>query len=456
MTNDDDLDIDIDTPDEQEPDSGGKPSLKEVWESNPMLKIAALVLGVALLLGVYFIFFNAKDEGPKSMVRVSSETKQVPGQSELDPAYRKALEETNKKAAEAAAQSGGSALPTPIGTAKVSGLDVPVMPEKPKTDPLAEWRKATEARRNAVEKEAPPEQGVAPPPEVVPMAQPVRPPVTLKRDPEAAKRLAEQMRVIIGAQVPGKSTLTILTPKASEYVEMTKAEAEAKEKAKTAQQNQLAAGGTPCTGTACTASSGTGTEGSGIAPPDKIIVPAGSIAYAQLMTELNSDIMGPALVQILSGPFAGGRAIGKVEVKSDFGDYMVLTFNTVVFDTVSYKINGIAMDEKTTLTGQATDVEHHYLARIILPAAAKFIEGYGSALSQTGTTVSQTPGGGQEASTPVPNPKQSIFKGVEESSKVVSDMILKNAGQPVTVKIAKGTTMGIFFMDQVTTGDAGK
>jgi len=447
----DDLDIDIDTPDEQEAESSAKPSLKEVWESNPMLKVAALVLGAALLLGVYFIFFTGKEEGPKSMVRVSSETKQVPGQSELDPAYRKALEETNKKAAEAAAQSGGSALPTPIGTTKTAGLDIP--PEKPASDPLAEWRKATETRRMNLEKEAPPEQGGTPPPEVVPMAQPIRPQAVVKRDPEAAKRLAEQMRVIIAAQVPAKANLAVLTKKESQYVEQGRLTAEAKEKEKTALQNQggMGSGGTSCSGASCA-----GTQDGGNMEPEKIIVPAGSIAYAQLLTELNSDILGPALVQILSGPFAGGRAIGKVEVKDAYNEYMVLTFSTIVMDTVSYQINGIAMDEKTTLTGQATDIDHHYMARIVLPAAAKFIEGYGSAIAETGSTVSQTPGGGQATSTPKPSPKESLFKGLEESTKTIGEMISKGAERPVTVKIAKGTTMGIFFIDQVTTGDAGK
>jgi intracellular multiplication protein IcmE len=450
MTNDDlDIDVNVETPDEHEAESSSKPSLKEVWEGNPMLKVAALVLGVSVLLGGYFIFFSSKDDGPKSVIHIASETKQAPGQSELDPAYKKALEDTNKKTAEEAAQSGGSALPTPIGTTKVSTLSVPEMPEKPKTDPLAEWRKATEARRANIEKEAPPaEEGNAPPPEAVPMAQPVRPQTVLKRDPDAIKRLSEQMRVIVAAQTPLKLTDATVTNEESPYVQMKKQKELDKAKALAAPQGQSVVA---CNGTACgEAQAATG------APVDKVIVPAGSIAYAQLLNELNSDIMGPVLVQILSGPFAGGRAIGQVEVKNDFSDYMVLTFKTIVLDTVSYQVNGIAMDEKTTLTGQATDVEHHYMQRIILPAAAKFIEGFGAAVSQTGTTVTQTAGGGQSTSTPKPDPKESLFKGLTESTKVVSEMVAKEAERPITVKIAKGTTMGIFFVDQVTTGDAGK
>lgn len=472
MTNDDDLDLDIDVDtdggdgglDGGGPLGGGKPSLKEIWDNNPVLKIAAIVLGVAMMAGVYFIFFSSSEEAGKAVIRLAgnADAKQAPGQQELDPAYKKAVEETNQKAADIAAKTGGSAIPTPTGTMKKTGLDVPEVPEKPKTDPLVEWRKATEARRLEVEKESPVQASGNPPPEI-PVVQPTRQIPQFKGDPNAAKALSEQMRVIIAAQTPDKATQNILTPVVSPYKQM-KDEETARKQAQAAAQ---AAGysGTPgqigltgaagvmpgnCTGSACAAAANIDQIA------QKTIIPAGTIAYGQLLNELNSDISGPVLVQLMSGPFAGGRAIGKMEVKNTWANYLVLTFQTIVLDTVSYKINAIAMDEHTQLTGQATDVEQHYFTRIILPAAAKFIEGYGSSMSQQGTTVTQTSGGGQASSTPKPSAKDSMYKGVEESSKIVSDIIMQQAQRPVTVKIAKGTTMGIFFIDQVSTADAGQ
>ncbi|MCE9507193.1 MAG: hypothetical protein K8R48_02605 [Alphaproteobacteria bacterium] len=273
---------------------------------------------------------------------------------------------------------------------------------------------------------------------------------------EAAKALLDQMRVIISAQTPPKPDKAVFTPETSPYNKL-KTELQAKEAAAaTAEAKGGSAPGGASAGAAGAAAAGAEAAGE---TEKQTIVPAGSIAYAQLLTELNSDIMGPALVQILSGPFAGGRAIGKVKVKEAYNEYMVLTFTTLVKDGVSYKMNGIAMDENTTLTGQATDVDHHYLDRIILPAAAKFVEGYGGALAKTGSTVAPPTGAGAEPVTvaePKPSPKEGLFKGLEESTKVVTEIIGKSAERPVTVKIAKGTTMGIFFIDPVTTGDAGK
>src|SRR3990172_6991848 len=144
---DDDLDIDVNTNEEQAAEPAAKPSLKEAWESSPMLKIAAVVLGVAVLAGVYLTFFSGDKEAEKAIVRVADTAaiKQVPGQHELDPIYRKAIVEENIKTAKIAEQSGGSALPTPISTAKKGGMDMPAMPAKPKSDPLAEWRGKAQA-----------------------------------------------------------------------------------------------------------------------------------------------------------------------------------------------------------------------------------------------------------------------------------------------------------------------
>src|SRR5690606_9021030 len=63
----------------------------------------------------------------------------------------------------------------------------------------------------------------------------------------------------------------------------------------------------------------------------EVIIPAGNIAYGQLLNALNSDIPGPVLVHVLSGPFSGGRALGQFQVSQD---YLVLTFKAIVKDGV--------------------------------------------------------------------------------------------------------------------------
>src|SRR6202021_599971 len=111
----------------------------------------------------------------------------------------------------------------------------------------------------------------------------------------------------------------------------------------------------------------------------KTIVPAGTVSYAQLLTEANSDVPGPILAQIMSGPLAGARAGGEFKT---LDDYLVLHFALVNFKGKDYQIDAIALDPDTTLGGMATDVDQRYFTRVILPAAAGFMQGLGSALAQ--------------------------------------------------------------------------
>ncbi len=442
------IDDDLDQPEDFEKEHVEKPSLKEIWDNNPPLKLVAIVLGAAVLLGVYVVFFNKPEDNSHSKLHLyeMGTAKQVPGKDQVDPAYRKALEEANKKDAEEKAKHGESHLDVPIAIANNGGLEIPKMPETPRSDVLEEWKRVADAGRMKAAKEAVDEENAAPAPEVVPMVQPIRP-QEVKQDPNMSKRIAEQMRVIIAAQVPPKSAYLGVTNEESPYT------IQKREK----QKETYLKGTEGASGTAGAA--GTSTDAGAAASAEtstKTIVAAGSIAYAQLLTTLNSDLPGPVLAQMLSGPFAGGRLIGKLTVNQDC-QCLVISFKTVVKDTVSYKIDAVALDESTTLAGvNATSVDNHYMVRYVLPAAASFLTGYSQALSQTGQTETATSGVGTQTATSAPSPKQSIFAGITSASQAIGNDLNKGAQRPVTIVIAKGTTMGVFFTDTVTTKDATK
>ena len=447
----DDFDEDFSDISEEDDDQAEKPSLKELWDNTPALKLIAISLAVIVVGGIYLSMSSGAENKSKAILRVgdTSGVKHIPGQKKLDPAYKKALKETNIKTAQKAAKTGGSALPTPIGISKVSGLGMSEMPKKPKSDPLAEWRKATEMRRRKLQKDTDKEEPGGITPQVVPLVQPIRPrsPI-LKKNPGMSKALVKQMRTIISAQVPVKMNQKIVTARPSAYTvlqEKLKKQASAKAKAaksskKNAHKKYDSYGDNP---------RGNRKRDSAESVQAKPIISPGTISYAQVLTEVNSDILGPVLAQVLSGPFAGGRAMGKVSVEEE---YMVMTFKSIVKDGISYSIDAIAMDENTTLTGIVTDVDHHYFSRIILPAAASFIEGYGSAISEAGSTTTTGAGGETVTDKPKPSPKESLWEGFSESVKVVSEIVGKDADKAVTVKVAKGTTFGMLFLKEVKVG----
>lgn len=431
--------------------NGTRASLRETWDSNPVMKIAAIGLGAAVIVGGYFAIFGGADADNAAIVATPPQTNvsSVPGTEDTDPEFRRALEELNQQEAVKAAETGGSALPVPIGTAAQSGLTVPAAPDAGDSDPLSQWRRDAESRRLAMEQQVlgdeEPDDGAAP--EIVPMVQPVRPtPQVARMDPDAPKRLAAQMRVIIAAQAPMNSRSAEITQVPSSYVLMKQEQ----ERMRSEQGGVQTASMDPMSAGAGVSGSGTFTPG-GQSNVDKVIVAAGSIIYAQLMNQLNSDLPGPVLVNLLSGPFAGGRAIGKLEVRQD---YMILTFNKIIKDGVVYTAQGIALDEETTLTGHRSSIDRHYFTRIILPAAAEFIKGYAGAVAETGTSSTTTGGGGVVQDKPEPDGKEELYAGGEEAADRISEILEDESDRPVTVHVDKGTTFGILFLESVTTGNA--
>lgn len=436
--------------------SSEKSSFRETWDNNPMLKLGAVVLGIGLIYGAYTIFGGSGEEVANvSKIKAGniSDAKVIPGKESYDKVYSDALKESNDKIAEKAKTTGESAIPIPIATSKSEELDIPEAKASGNEDPLAEWRARVEQKRKvAIQETIPTEPSQRP---IAPMVQPVQPvrqaPV-IKTDPQAAKALATQMRVILAAQVPPASQRTQITALESEYTQMQDRE---KEKA------GLATGLNPIPGVNAmgTMQNMAGMPANGQIPPGqqkaivKTIVPAGNIVYAQLTNELNSDVEGPVLAQIMSGPLSGAKAIGQFSTK---GEYLVLEFNRVIKDDVVYTVNAIAMDENTTLAAHQSDVDYHYFSRIILPAAAKFVEGYSSAIAERGTEVTVTGGGGAVQETPDASPKEALYEGLEEAGSVASEVLDQDSNRPITVKVHKGTTMGILFMDSVTTESAAK
>lgn len=428
---DHDNDFDLDNQDEFESDVPAQgASLKDAWDNNPLMKIGAIVLAIAIGIGGYLTFFGGAKEENKSKI-ISATTGDVKttvgGPVEADSAYTEALQKENERVLDTANRTGGSAIPTPLTGTGTDEITLPTAPQRAAEDPLQEWRDALDKSQVIKDDSMPNQSDLPPDAPLTAIQRPMAPAPQAKMDPEAAKRLSDQMRVIIAAQAPGPARVIQTTQLESEYIAMRKQMEESRKE-----------GGSGSRGGASDSE----------AAEETVIVPAGNIAYGQLLNELNSDIRGPVLVHVLSGPFTGGRALGQFTVQDE---YLVLTFSAIVKDAVYYEIDGIALDEKTTLTGHQSDVDRHYFTRIILPAAAEFISGYASAVAETGTTTTTTAGGGVVQDDPEPDATEEVYKGVEEAADSVSEILKQNASRPITVKLHKGTTMGILFLESVTT-----
>lgn len=182
----------------------------------------------------------------------------------------------------------------------------------------------------------------------------------------------------------------------------------------------------------------------------KVAIKAGSILHAVIITAVNSDEPGPVLAQITTGPYAGGRLIGKFELPKD-AQKMVLTFTTLSMQNAdkSYELTAYAVDPETARTALGSDVDHHYLARYGAFTAAAFLKGYSQALGQQGSTQTISVGGGGVSSTtthPVMNNKNLAISALGTVGAEVATNLKGDLKRPPTVTLNPGTEIGLLVL----------
>lgn len=112
---------------------------------------------------------------------------------------------------------------------------------------------------------------------------------------------------------------------------------------------------------------------------------AGTFVPGVLITPLDSDAPGPVLGEITTGPLAGARLIGQMQVENNG---ILVKFTTISKpgwpDT--YTINAVAMDQADS-TALATYINHHYVIKGMGLLGGAFLQGYGQGLQQQGQTT---------------------------------------------------------------------
>ncbi|MGB9153237.1 MAG: TrbI/VirB10 family protein [Alphaproteobacteria bacterium] len=386
---------------ESSPSKGMAGNLAEAWRTRPLFKfmviiIATFAVGVAV---VNFLGGGQKEE--TAHINRPPNLKVAPG-GDSSPAFRDQIKMADEERAKQAIASGGSAFNTPFREKTDNGA---FNNEDKKPDPMIELR----AEVDRLQKQTQQTQ----------MQQ-----VQMQQHPEPfdgalAEAMQRQMKQLLESWNPkGIVNVTVIRPEDMKAAENTNGAAGA-------------AGTTPPT------------------QPSKIIVNAGTVSYAQLLVEANSDVPGPILAQIVSGPLSGARAVGSFQVADGYEKYLVLKFTLADKKGKDYKIEAIALDPDTTLGGMATEVDERYFARVVLPAAAGFLQGMGQALGQGNTTM--TTNGTLTLTTTTQNGfRQGVYNGLGQGAQTAGQFFQNQANltKPL-VRVAAGTPMGLFFVSPV-------
>lgn len=163
----------------------------------------------------------------------------------------------------------------------------------------------------------------------------------------------------------------------------------------------------------------------------------------------------PVLASVRTGPYAGAKFKAPDGAKLT-GEGVVIHLTAMSWRGVDYKIDAYALHDETLLANVATDVNHRYMSRIILPAFLAGIGGIGEMYSQANTQVVTNGFNTQTVRPGVPDGAAvagAIAGGAaSQAAKVLSD---DAARVPATqVNVTAGQVVAIQFMRGVYSGDA--
>lgn len=188
-----------------------------------------------------------------------------------------------------------------------------------------------------------------------------------------------------------------------------------------------------------------GESGNADVPHGKPLIKAGKIIFAVMNTSVNSDEPGPVMATVVLGQYKGAKLLGTTKRVED---RLILTFNTFNIpekDDV-IKIDAIAIDPDTARTALASDVNYHYFLRYGTLFASSFLQGYGEAISQGGTT-SRT-GDTTTTTTPTLGPAQRFATALGKVGSAWGRAV-NYFDTPPTVTLDSGAGIGVLFVSSV-------
>lgn len=386
-------------------------SLGDMWRENPLFKIGVIAVSAVLIFIIISLFGGNDDKIDPSYIGATPDIVSTPGTDEASPAYVQAIEELNEAEVERALNEGDSAIPVPIEP-PVGIVSLPEQ-DNEEEDPLQRWRRLQEER---LQRELQQRRSVEADRNVDNTGREEA--IELLSD-----AMAEQMSSILESQ--DSVSLYSLSLTDPDFLEQLQEEENAELEQEELLEDEEVVG--------------------------EVLLPAGEIAYAQLLTEANTDSPGPVLAEIMSGPLKGSRILGTFEEQSEL---LTLNFDTIVYEEQSLSVDAVALDPDTTLAGMATEVDHRYFKRIILPAAAAFVEGAANAIAESGRTTITIEGETVAESEEEADSEQEIASGVEEAGQELREILDEmDDDVEVLVRIEAGTPIGVLFLESVTTDE---
>lgn len=190
-----------------------------------------------------------------------------------------------------------------------------------------------------------------------------------------------------------------------------------------------------------------GASGAELEPSVDIMAQTGSMLYAILDLEANSDSSPFVQATVVGGPYDGAKLQGGF---TPLGEALEITFQTLVYDG-TYAIDAIAVNPDQPKVGLATEVNKHYLSRFGGLFAAAALRGAGEEVKRSGsTTVVNLNGGTAIDSRERAGGREIGFSALGEVGLEAANVLRDGINRPPTIKVAAGTPVGVIFRQDWT------
>jgi len=182
--------------------------------------------------------------------------------------------------------------------------------------------------------------------------------------------------------------------------------------------------------------------------PEKVLIPAGRGVYAHTIVAVDSDTNGPIVLEADTGPIAGDRMIGTFS-KSGI-DRLIVRVETVEHRGKALEANGIVVAPDSMEEAVATSVDEHYLERFVLPAAAAFVQGLGTAVAMENSTTTVSPFGGTTQTFGPLSVKQEALVAGGAAAQAIGNAMTASIPKGPTVHLAANVSVGVMFLSNVS------
>ncbi|MBD8577587.1 conjugal transfer protein TraO [Pseudomonas syringae] len=206
-----------------------------------------------------------------------------------------------------------------------------------------------------------------------------------------------------------------------------------------------------------TAGSASGATGSGADSPAPVEVIA---PYWRAPGEIDIGIDSdnsttPVLARINTGKHAGIVLKASDGAKLT-GEGVVIHFTEMAYKGVNYRVDAYALQEDTLLANVASDVNHRYMSRIVLPALLNGIGSVGELYSQANTEVISNGFTTEVVRPGLPDGTAVLGSMAGGAASQAAKVLTEDAARvPATqVTVIKGQVVAIQFMRGVYAGDA--